>query len=527
MTLRTLPIIFDEIARSRGGEPAIFWREREITVSELVVESRRVAGGLVALGVDPGDRVAIWMPNAPSYLAVFLACARLGAILVNINSRFRSSELGDILGRSGARILIYWPAYRGLNFDEILADVDPAVLGGLSAVVVHGDEPARTRSVRTVTYGSLCAASPLAHDRAGAGDGCAIFTTSGTTRAPKFVLHTHRSIGEHAIQVARSFGYDAPGAVTLLMLPLCGVFGFAQAMASLAGGAPIALLAQFEAEAAAAAIQQFKVTQTNGTDDMFTRLLEVRPEATPFPSLKWAGFASFNMAAEPLVATAEERGLRLAGLYGTSELQALYARQPVDAPTARRAFAGGIPTSPAARVRVRDAETGRLLGADQAGELELAGPSRMAEYFADAEATARALTDDGFIRTGDLGYLTGDGGFVFQARMGDAIRLGGFLVDPVEIESCVQEHPGVVAAQVVAVPHAGRDRAVAFVRLAHGASLDETALAAFCGQRMARFKTPERFVAIEEFPVAMGPNGVKIQRGVLRDMARRLLSGER
>ena len=527
MTPRTLSQVFDEIARTRGGRPAIIWRERQITVAEFVEEGRRVAGGLAGLGVGPGDRVAIWMPNAPSYLAVFLACARLGAILVNVNSRFKSSELGDILGRSGARVLVYWPGYRDLAFDEILADVDPAVLGALSAVVAYGGDAANSPGKRTLAYEILVHASPMIEDRARPDNGCAIFTTSGTTRAPKFVLHTHRSIGDHAHEVARAFGYDAPGAATLLMLPLCGVFGFAQAMASLAAGAPMVLLPQFDPDAAAAAIGQYTVTHTNGTDDMFARLLEARAAEMPFPSLRWAGFAAFNMAAEPLVAAAEARGVRLAGLYGTSELQALYARQPVDAPIARRALAGGIPTSTEARMRARDPESGRLLGLGEAGELELAGPSRMAGYFADAEATLRALTADGFVRTGDLGYATEDDGFVFQARMGDAIRLGGFLVNPIEIESCIQEHPGVVAAQVVAVPHEGRSRAVAFVRLAPGARLDAAAVAMFCGQRMARFKTPERFVAIDEFPIATGPNGVKIQRGVLRDMASRLLSGER
>src|SRR5512145_1855100 len=134
VTPRTVSGVFDEISRARGGQTAIIWRERRVSVSELVEESRRVASGLGALGIARGDRVAIWMPNAPSYIAVFLACARLGAILVNINSRFRSAELGDILGRSGARILVYWPTYRGLNFDKILADADQSALGGLSAV---------------------------------------------------------------------------------------------------------------------------------------------------------------------------------------------------------------------------------------------------------------------------------------------------------------------------------------------------------------------------------------------------------
>ena len=531
MTVREIPTLakfFEGVAAAHRGRTAVVYGARRLTLGAIVDESRRVARGLDKLGIAPGDRIALWMPNAPAYLAMFLACARLGAIAVNINSRFRSIELTDIVGRSGAKALFYWPEFRAIAFNEILAEADPTVMRQLKAIVAYREEGREHRApaphgVQVIDYMDFAREAPFTEDRATASSGIAIFTTSGTTRAPKFVLHTHRSIARHAEDVSRAFGYAAPNAVTLQMLPFCGVFGFSQAMASLTVGAPVVLLPAFDADVASDAMVENRVTHTNGSDDMFERLLDARGGDCPYPDLAWAGFAAFNAAAEPLVIKAERRGVRLVGLYGTSELQALYARQPIEAMAARRALAGGRPVSPEAAVRVRDPESGGLLAAGEAGELELKGPSMMAGYFGDDDATQRAITADGFIRTGDLGFLTDDGGFVFESRLGDAIRLGGFLVNPIEIESYIQEHPNVALAQVVAVSHQGRNRPVAFIQPRAGGGVDEATLGDYCRQRMAKFKVPERFIAIAEFPVAIGPNGVKIQRGVLRDMARRLL----
>ena len=126
------------------------------------------------------------------------------------------------------------------------------------------------------------------------------------------------------------------------------------------------------------------------------------------------------------------------------------------------------------------------------------------------------MTEDGFVRSGDLGFLI-DGGFVFLSRMGDAIRLGGFLVSPAEIEEVVEAHPGVSAVQVVAVEHEGRNRPIAFVLA--GPDFDEESVYGFCRGRIAKFKVPERFFAVDEFPATVGPNGTKIQKGKLREMA--------
>jgi fatty-acyl-CoA synthase len=226
-----------------------------------------------------------------------------------------------------------------------------------------------------------------------------------------------------------------------------------------------------------------------------------------------------------LAAEAQQRGLSLSGLYGSSEMQALFSRQRPEAPVAARARPGGFPVGEDYRVRVRDPDSGSLLRPGESGEIELCGPSLMAGYFGDDEATGRALTDDGWFRSGDLGRLEGDGSFVFETRMGDVLRLGGYLVAPAEIEDHVQRFPGIAACAAVGAVGEGGLAAVAFVTLSPGAAFDEVALRRFCAAGLARFKVPARCVALDAFPTTTSANGTKVQRAKLREMAQRLLQG--
>jgi fatty-acyl-CoA synthase len=220
-----------------------------------------------------------------------------------------------------------------------------------------------------------------------------------------------------------------------------------------------------------------------------------------------------------IVEQAETRGLRLTGLFGMSEVQALYALQPPELPAAQRKLGGGVLTSPLAHVRVRDPESGELLGPGRAGALECAGPSLMVGYYGNEAATAEAMTADGYVRTGDLAEIDGTGGFTFLSRMGDVLRLSGFLVNPLEIEAHIQKMPGIDACQTVAVASPAGVRAVAFVTLKPGATLDETAVIAHCKRGLANYKVPLRVFAVDDFPKTPSPNGFKIQRNKLREMA--------
>jgi fatty-acyl-CoA synthase len=496
--------------RNRPEAPALLTGDETMSFGRLAEESRRAALGLAELGVGPGDRVALWLPNLPAWLVLFFACARLGAVAVAVNTRFRAAEIEDIVGRSGARVLAFAPGFRRIDFAGILAELELARLESV-VLVGSGDAP---KGKRQVSYDELIARPPLADAPGNGGSGAVVFTTSGTTKAPKFVLHTQLSLARHAAEVAAGFGWTAPGTTLLQALPYCGTFGLAQALGALAAGAPSAQLATFDAGEAAELIARHGITDFNGTDEMMARLLEAGAD---FRTVRGAGYAAFDPGLADVAARAEGKGLRLFGLWGASEVQALYARWPLGMALPDRARPGGRPTSPQARFRVRDPDTGRLLGPGESGELEVAGPSRMKEYLGDPEATRTALTEDGFVRMGDLAHLTEDGGFVFETRLGDVLRLAGFLVAPAEIEAWLQRHPAVDACQVVG---AG-SRAVAFVTLRAPAA--EAALLAHCEAGLARFKVPARIVALDAFPTTPSANGVKVQKAKLRQMARELV----
>lgn len=519
---------FERRAAARPGAGVLVWGETTIGLEALLDESRRVAQGLSELGVGKGDRVALWLPNTPAWLALYLACARLGAIAVAVNTRFRASEIGDIVGRSGARLLALWPDFLGIDFLGILAEVDRAALDRLEAIVVVERDAVPGEQLHgksLVAYDALRQRPPYTQDHGDGPVGSIIFTTSGTTSAPKFVLHDHYSVTSHAATVARRFAYDAPNATLLQALPLGGVFGFSQMMAALAAGARSILPPTFEPEEAARLIERHQVTSFNGSDEMVDRLLAARPGDRPFPSLGACYHASFNPSLDGIAAAAEARGLHLSGLYGMSEVQALFARQRPEAPLAERGRPGGFPVGERYGARVRDPESGRLLPPGESGELELAGPSLMAGYFGDPEATARAMTEDGWVRTGDLARLVGDGSFVFETRMGDVLRLGGYLVAPAEIESYVQRFPPVEACQVVGARGPLGPAAVAFVTLRDGITFEESAARRFCARGLARYKVPMRFIVLSQFPTTASANGTKVQRGKLREMAQLVLSG--
>ena len=516
-----------DIADETPDAPAFIHGERTLSFAELLDCSARAAQGLADLGVGAGDRVALWLPNLPAYPILYFACARLGAIAVAVNTRYRAVEVAEIVGRSGAKVLACAPGFRRIDFLPILAEIDPAALDRLAAIVIVGDEPASVPAaiarLRRVPFERLVSRPRCAINHALASAPCNIFTTSGTTSAPKFVLHRQGAIAGHAQQVARSFGFAAPETLSLAILPLCGVFGFNQTLATLAAGRPSVLVESYEIEEIARLIVHHKPTTMFGSDDMYARLLDLVPGRWPFRSIKWAGYAAFNASLEDLPERAQPRGLRLTGLYGMSEVQALYARQPLNAPVGRRKLGGGIPTSPLGHVRVRDPETGELLGPGRPGALECAGPSLMVGYYRNEKATAEAMTPDGYVRTGDLAELDGKGGFTFLSRMGDVLRLSGFLTNPLEIETHIQKLPAISACQTIAVARPEGVRAVSFVVLAPGAALDEAAVIAHCKHGLANYKVPLRVFAVDDFPRTPSPNGLKIQLGKLREMAERLL----
>ncbi|WP_316154865.1 AMP-binding protein [Cupriavidus sp. BIC8F] len=535
MAERTL---FDLLDAAPADAVALRFEGSAITYGALRERALCIAGGLRRHGIGRGDVVGLWLPNVPDWLGVAFACARIGASVMSLNMRYGAKEAGDFIRRARCKALVYMPAYRGKDYDALMGAVEPQSLATLALAVplLQAPEPAPSDiagalahpwpRLARVDLDDLADVEPDAVAGGQPGDACIILSSSGTTSQPKLIVHGQGRVARHAGDVAAALAMQGGDARLLLAIPLCGAFGYTVAMTALAAQAPLTLVENFEPAETARLLVADGITHMFGTNDMLDKLLDAGgPEWKP-PVLRMYGHANFTPGLTALPQRAQQRGIAMRGCYGLSETLALFASQPAEAPLARREQSGGVPLAPAARVRVRSLETRECLPPGESGELELLTPDVMLGYLDDAAATAAAFTDDGYLRTGDLAYLNGDGGFTHLSRIGDVLRIGGYLVNPLEIEEVVLSASGAAACQVVAVEAHGSARPVAFVMGGSGYTHAEAAVLAACKAQLAVFKVPIRVFRVDAFPVTPSPNGEKVRKNELRTMAQQMLAAE-
>ena len=516
--------------------PALRDGPHRLSRGDLRHGAAQAARGLQQLGLRRGDAVAVWLPNGAAWLQLLFAAAQLGVLVVPVSTRYKAPEIAHLLTVSRARLLIY--ASRFLDQDcapvaqallaelpslqQVLAVADPfsLVVFAENGPAAGADRADRTDQADQADHVRHAEHAERSNPAGQTSDLLCCFSTSGTTGQPKLAAHDQASIARHAHQVARALAIQ-PGDAMLCALPLFGVFGFMAALAALAGGASCVLMPVFDAAAAARAVAQHRISHAVGADAMFDPILQVA--GADLSSLRHLVMADFAGLTLRVAQQADALGITCSGTYGSSEVFSLVSLQDWQAPVEQRARAGGRPLDPLTSVRVVDPQTGQPLADGQPGELQLRGPNVLAQYLNNPQATAQAMTADGWFRSGDLATTQGQH-FHFLARMGDSLRLRGYLVSPAEIEQTLMRHPTVALAQVVGVTVPGLgDQAVAFVVLG-GADPGEAELRTFCLQNMASYKVPQRVVVLDAFPTIDGPNGVKIQKRLLRLQAGELLA---
>jgi len=333
-------------------------------------------------------------------------------------------------------------------------------------------------------------------------------------------VHTQGEIAAHSQDIVARFGYDAADTVHLLMLPLAGAYGMTQALAAITSRKPGVLLEKFEAGPVYDAIRRYKVTGFCVFDEIIIKLLEHSDDERPFPSLKFCGFGIFNPGYPDFAGKCERRGIRLLGIYGSSETQAFFVTQKIEASFEDRMRDGGFPVSAEGRVRIRNIETGELAPTGESGEIEVFGPSCMKRYYNNPRATAAQVLADGFYRTGDSGRILADGSVLYEGRIDDVLRLSGYMVPTAEIEAVMLKCAGVRDAKVVGLVTEAGTRPVAFVRAEAGLSVET--LRAACAANLAKFKAPIAYHFVEEFPLVMSLNAPKTDKKKLKAMAEEL-----
>lgn len=493
------------------------------TYEGLIAAAEQAAAGLANLGLKPGDNVGAFHPNRSTWLVFWLAAARSGINVVGLNTRFRTAELNHLLQLAEINVVLTPDEFLGIDPVELFGGLDVATT--LIVEPLSGD---RVIAKPNVSWTDLMA-SP-APDGPPAGDMNHLtigFTTSGTTGFPKIACHTQTSTLHHADQVVTAFELFETS-VALVALPLCGTFGFMSALPVLLAGGTVVLAETWNPGQAARTITERGVTFCNGSDAMLIDVVE-HPDFETDTTWTKGVFADFTNAGVECIQRTTERTngrLRLVGTYGSSEGFALMCHWPRFGSVADRARNGGPLIGGDYRVRVCHPETDGPLLRGEPGELQFKGANFIDSYLGNPEATEAAFTD-GWFRSGDLGYVLDDTTFVYLARLGDSLRLRGFLCDPSEIEHHLEAHEAIDRAQVVGVHRPGvGDVAVAFViptPEAPQGDLLESTIKEHCADGLANYKHPERLVIVDEFPVTDGPNGIKVRKVELRATAQALV----
>lgn len=508
---RTVPAALDRFVDQFPDQVALITDDRSFTATELREEVHRAAAALIALGVEHGDRVAVWSPNTWHWVIACLAIHHAGAAMVPLNTRYTASEASDILVRTGAPVLFGMGRFLG---NDRLADLDRAALPALRHVVripIDAPETGAGTWDEFIARGSDPKGLAAVAARASAvvpDDVSDILFTSGTTGRSKGVLCAHRQ------SLSASASWAANGKITsddryLCINPFFHNFGYkAGILACLQTGATLIPHLTFDPLRALQAIEQHRITVLPGPPTIYQTLLD-HPARGDY-DLSSLRFAVTGAATVPVVLVERMQSELdidiVLTAYGLTEANGMGTSCRADddavtvATTCGRPFAGF-------ELRIDGAA-----GPGESGEVLLRGPNVMLGYLDDPAATAAAIDADGWLHTGDIGIVDENGNLRITDRLKDMYICGGFNVYPAEIEQVLARLDGVADAAVIGVPderlgEVGR----AFLVTRPGANLDEESVIAYTREHLANFKAPRSVRFVDALPRNAGGKVVKPQ----------------
>lgn len=499
----TVPQLLERAAAEAPGAPAIDFLGRIYSYRSVLDEARRVAAGLIARGIRPGDRVGLFLPNVPIYLSAYYGAMLAGAVVVNFSPLYTADELSAQVEDSGARLLVTVDvasllptALRVLDGSALEAlvvaslgaqlpwpkRVALAVLGRKSLAAIPGrPDVLRWPDLLAAHGGDLPAVGPA--------DLALLQYTGGTTGRPKGAMLTHANLATNALQVDAIDPYHERD-VILGVLPLFHVFANTCVLnRTVAAKGCIAMLPRFEAGQALKTLQRVKATAFPGVPTMYQALLD-------HPALAKTDFSSMRVCISggaPLPAPVREQwesatGSRLVEGYGLTESSGVVSTNPYEGMRKQGTIGQVLPHT---RVRLLDKEDPRRAApAGEPGELAVAGPQIMQGYWNRPDAAEHAFADlDGtrWLRTGDVAVIDADGFIAIVDRIKDMIAVGGFKVFPSQVEAVLLEHPAVKEALVLGLPDAYHgEMPRAYVTLDEGAAASGAELTAWLNARVGK-----------------------------------------
>ena len=530
---RVLREVLAASAAARGAHDALVTDSARLSWTELQAKSLEAARAMHALGIRPGDHIGILMGNNVAWVTLFFGAAMIGAVTIPVNTRFKASELAFCLKQADVSVLFMAERFLNIDFLGFLREVEPAIdhalpgqaLPLLRQVVVTGDA-LPPGAIAMHNFLALAART----DSAAFDAACCLVTvespllmqfTSGTTAYPKGVLLTHHNMLRNAWSSGLRMGVTADDRY-FNCRPFYHVAGTTLSLlVALTFGTTLVTLPTFEAGAALKLMAEERCTLTSGNDTLFQMMMSHADFDRHKLHLRggWAAAGPATM----------RRIIDLMGMqavcaaYGLSECSPNVVINDHRDPEEVRVNGRARPHD-GVSVRIADPVTNLPLSAGTAGEIQVRGWNVMQGYYKNDQANAGVFTPDGWLRTGDLGTLDGDGRLAMVGRLKDVFRVGGENVAPAEVEEVLLGHAAVATAQVVGVPDARLGEVpAAYVTLKAGMAASEDELIAWCKARCANFRVPRHLRIVADFE-AIGMTGSgKVQKVKLREHAIREL----
>jgi long-chain acyl-CoA synthetase len=459
--------LFDA-SREHAARPALHQRDAVVSFGELERAARVAAGRLRELGIAAGDRVALKLPNGPEFAAAWFGALQLGAIVVPLNILLAPPEVDERIRISGARLLV---------------DDGDLLSGRLEPM-------------------------PDVADRAAA-DPAVVLFTSGTSGRAKGAVLTHGGIRFAADAAARALGLT-PEDVVLGAAPFSHVLGQSTGLVgTLSAGASVAIVERFEAESTLRFMTDTRTTILLGVPTMCIALCEAARNVSKLPPVRIGHLGGAPVPLEVARDFEETFGGEVIEGYGLTELSGIATTYVVG--QRRKPGSVGMPLG-GTDLRIVGAD-GSVLPANEPGEVQFRGPSVIPRYWDDDESTAQALSAEGWLSTGDIGYVDEDGYLFLVDRKKDVIIRGGYNIFPREIEEVLYGHPDVLEVAVVGIPHPTLGEEVAALIVARpGSAPDPDALRSYARERVAAYKYPREVRVVDALP--KGPTGKILKREI-------------
>lgn len=527
----TTPPLLEETIGESFTRTAATYAEREALVevatgrrwtwAELDRDVDAVARGLMAAGLEPGDRVGMWAPNCAEWTIVQFATAKAGIVLVNVNPAYRTHELAYAVEQSGMRLLLATSSYRGSDYRAMVEQV-------------RGDCPALERAVYVdtddwadlVAAGEAVAAEALAERQAGLrpDDAINIQYTSGTTGYPKGATLSHRNILNNGFMVTEAINLTHEDRLCI-PVPFYHCFGMVMAnLGCTTHGATMVIPAPgFDAATTLRAVQDERCTVLYGVPTMFIAMQSLPDVAAhDLSSLRGGIMAGSICPVEVMRRCIDDMGMSEVSIaYGMTETSPVSCQTRDDDDLERRTATIGR-VHPHLEIKVVDPVSGLTVERGRPGELCTRGYSVMLGYWEDPAKTAEAIDADGWMHTGDLAEMREDGYCTIVGRIKDMVIRGGENIYPREIEEFLYTHPDVEDVQVVGVPDEKYgEELCAWLRMRPGAApLDAAAVRAFASGRLSHYKIPRYVMVVEEFPMTVTG---KIRKVAMREESAKAL----